>query len=273
LSATGLFDIRETAPAGLQDEVRKAAEAGAPRVLVSGGDGSIRSGAIALAGSGVELAILPAGTLNHFARDHGIPTDLKEAAAVASGSVVENTDAGFAGDSLFLNTSSIGAYVTFMGVRERIEPVLGYRVASLVALVRTFFFMRTMTVELEIEGKKRTYRSQLVFVGVGERELQMPTLGNRKPGGKRGLHVIIVSGRAKSRLLVLAWEAVTRGVKSAARAPELDSFLVDQCEITMRRSSTTVALDGEAERLSMPLKYRLEKDIIRIVRGPDNRTE
>jgi diacylglycerol kinase family enzyme len=264
LSAAGLFDIREIDPATIEDEVRKAVTAGAKRVLVSGGDGSIRAGATAVAGTDAELAVLPAGTLNHFARDHGIPTDLDEAAKVAGGSVVVAADAGYVGDKLFLNTSSIGAYVAFMRVRERLEPKLGYRIASMFALVRTFFYMRTATVVLEIEGERRTYSTQLVFIGVGERELQMPTLGNRKPGGKRGLHVIIVSGRAKTRLLALAFEAVTRGVKSAATTPELDSFIVDNCEITMHRGSATVALDGEAESLPMPLKYRLARDIIRI---------
>lgn len=272
LSATGLFDIREVDPAKLQGEVRKSIESGAKRVLVSGGDGSIRSGAAAVAGTDVELAVLPAGTLNHFARDHGIPVDLAEAARAAGGTIVEETDAGFVGDKLFLNTSSIGAYVTYMRVRERFERYLGYRIASLLALVRTFFHMRTMTVEVEVDGKARTYRTPLVFIGVGERELQMPTLGNRVAGGKRGLHVMVVRGRGKARLLLLAWEAVSRGVKSAARTPELDSFIVDRCVVSMLRSSATIALDGEAERLDTPLEYRLEKDILRVVVGasPEN---
>lgn len=265
LSVAGLFDIREMDPSTLRDEVRKAVDGGARRVLVSGGDGSIRSGAAAVAGTGVELAVLPAGTLNHFARDHGIPTDFGEAARVAAGDTVETADAGYVGDEIFLNTSSIGAYVSFMRIRERLEPRFGYRLASMIASIRTFFYMRTMTVDLEVEGKRQTYRTPIVFIGVDERELQMPKLGKRVEDGRRCLHVMVVSSRARARLLSLAWEAVRRGVDSAARMPELDTFMVDRCTISTRRRSVTIAVDGEELHVATPLEYRIEKDILRIV--------
>ena len=268
LEQTGSFDIREVDPAKLESDIRDAIKKGATRILVAGGDGSIRTGACAVRGSKTELAVLPAGTLNHFAKDHGIPVDLEQAAATACGEVTLAIDAGSVGDTIFLNTSSIGAYVTFMRTRERLEKRFGYRLATFIASIRTFLLMPTIAVELEIEGRSTVYRTPLVFIGVGERELQAPTLGNRVKDGKRGLHVIIVRGRRRTRLLVLAMAAIARGVESVARTPELDSFIVDHCKITMRRSRVTVALDGEAEPMSTPLQYRLERDILRVVSAP-----
>ena len=61
--------------------IEESAEAG--RVVVAGGDGTAASAAQALAGRDVELGLLPLGTLNHLARDLGIPTDLPAAAQVA----------------------------------------------------------------------------------------------------------------------------------------------------------------------------------------------
>jgi diacylglycerol kinase family enzyme len=267
LSAAGPFDIHEVPPPQLEEEIAAVVRDGATRILVAGGDGTVRTAAAAVAGTNVELAIFPGGTLNHFARDHGIPSEPDEAIATATSGEVVTADAAYVGDELFINTSSIGAYVTFMKVRERLERRLGYRLASLIASVRTFFYLRAYTLELEIDGKKQTYRSPMVFIGVGERELQMPTLGNRVEGGQRALHVIIVNGRFRARLLALAWEAVSRGIESAARSPHLDAFLVDKCTITMRRSSGTIAVDGEAVTAGSPLEYRFERDILRIVRG------
>jgi len=269
LEQTGSFDVREVDPEKLHDEIQDAIKAGATRVLVAGGDGSIRSGARAVLGSACELAVLPAGTLNHFARDHGIPVDLAEAAILAGGEVTIAIDAGRVGDTLFLNTSSIGAYVTFMRIRERLEKLLGYRLASFVAAVRTFIIMPTIAVELEVDGEARIYRSPLLFIGVGERELQAPAFGSRVPDGKRGLHVIVVRGRRKARLLTVALAALSRGVETSARTPDLDSFLVDRCTIRMRRSRVPVALDGEEEFMTLPLEYRLERDILRLVKGTD----
>jgi diacylglycerol kinase family enzyme len=140
-----------------------------------------------------------------------------------------------------------------------------------VAAIRTFVIMPTIAVELEVNGEAAIYRTPLVFVGVGERELQLPELGRRVENGQRGLHVIIVRGRRKARLLAVAMAAVSRGVKSAARAPELDSFIVERCTITMRRRVVYVALDGEEEIMTSPLEYRLERDILRVVSGGKTR--
>lgn len=68
-------------------------------------------------------------------------------------------------------------------------------------------------------------------------------------------------------MLSAALSAMARGVESVSRTPELDSFIVDRCTISMKRSSVSVALDGEAEVMTLPLEYRLERDIVRVVRG------
>jgi diacylglycerol kinase family enzyme len=267
LSVAGLFDIREVHPRDLADAITSSVRSGSTRIVVAGGDGTVRTAAGAVAGTAIELGIIPGGTLNHFARDQGIPSDLEEAARIAGGDTITEADAGYVGDEIFVNTSSIGAYVSFKRVRERLEPRLGYRLASLIASIRTFFYLRNLYLELDIDGKKQIYRTPMVFIGVGERELAMPTLGNRAKVGKRGLHVMIVRGRFKARLLALAWEAMRKGTESAARTPELDSFIVDSCTIRVRRPTVTVALDGETMLLDSPLEYRLERDILRIVRG------
>src|SRR5689334_8315035 len=66
--------------AGCAEKALQRAKDGAlDAVAAGGGDGTIRSVAGVLAGTGVPLGVLPLGTLNHFARDLGIPTDLDEA--------------------------------------------------------------------------------------------------------------------------------------------------------------------------------------------------
>lgn len=263
--ATGPFDVRETPPDQMGDKIAEAVKAGEKRILIAGGDGSIRTAVEAVAGTGVELAVLPAGTLNHFAKDHGIPIDLAEAAKVATSPDVQSVDVGRVGDSLFHGTSSIGAYVIFMRMRERLEPNFGYRISSFLAGIWTFIRMPSIAVELEVEGKKQIYRSPMVFVAVGERELKIPTLGGRVKGGKRGLHVMIVHGRRRARIFTLALDAFSRGVGEASRNPELDSFIVERCTIRMRRRHTRISFDGEGATVDTPLEYQLERDILQLV--------
>lgn len=265
LASSGRFDLHEVEPSKLESEIKQAVGAGAKRILIAGGDGSICAAAQVVTGSDVELAILPGGTLNHFAADHGIPPDPNEAVKVATGPKTTTVDVGFAGERAFLNTSSIGAYVTFVRMRDRLERRFGYRLASLIATSRIFARMPTVGVELEVGTEIKNYRTPLFFVGVGERELQLPHLGNRVKDGKRGLHIFVVDTRQRARLMVVAFEAVARGVEKVRRMPELDAFVVNKCKVDLRRPMSLVAFDGETQTMPTPLEYRIERDALRIV--------
>lgn len=265
--SAGPFDIHEVPPKELKDRISEAVQAGAPRILIAGGDGTIRTAVELVAGTGVEMAVLPAGTLNHFAKDHELPIDLEEAAGVAAIALSGPVDVGRVGEHLFHGTSSIGAYVMFMRMRERLEPRLGRKISTFIAGIVTFFRMPTIAVELDIDGAKKIYRTPLLFVAVGERELKLPTLGGRVKGGKRGLHVMVVHGRRKARIFVLALDAFSNGVREASKAPELDAFIVDRCTIRMRRRHTRISFDGEAQTIDTPLEYELERDILLLVGG------
>ena len=266
--ATAGFDLEAVRAQEIERTLKKSIDQGTKRILVAGGDGTIATAAALVSKSDIELAILPGGTLNHFARDHHIPTDLGKAALVASSGVVVGADIGYVNDCVFLNTSSIGAYVSFVRDREQYEKRVGYTIASAIAFVRTLTELRAFTVTLEVEGTRKTYRSSLVFIGVGERELQLPKLGSRVENGRRGLHVMIVRGRKRARLFAVALAGIAKGTKQAEKLPEFDEFIVDSCRIDLVRPSATIGLDGELKRLQTPLDYRIDRDALRLVVAP-----
>ncbi len=158
--------------------------------------------------------------------------------------------------------------MTFVRDRERFEKHVGYSIASFFAFVRTLSELRTFTVSFEVEGVKKTYRSSLVFIGVGERELKLPTLGARVKNGRRGLHVMIVRGRKRARLFAVGLAGIAKGTREAEKLPEFDEFIVDSCRIDLVRRHATIGLDGELKRMQTPLDYRLERDAIRLVVAP-----
>ena len=266
------FALTECDPGKMREQVTDALAAGAQRIVVSGGDGTIGTAAAAILDSNAksghsttELAVIPGGTLNHFAHDLGIPADIGSAIEASLGTNTVSVDAGRVNGRLFLNTSSTGAYVNFVRLRERLEPQLGYRIASVVALVRMFALLRSVRVEMEVDGEVRRYRSPLLFIGVGEREVQVPTLGKRVANGRHGLHVIVVRGGTRMRLVLVALAAVARGIHAASQSPHLDSFIVDRCTISMPRNRGNVAVDGELVPMTGALKYELVADALRVV--------
>jgi diacylglycerol kinase family enzyme len=265
LEEDGGFDVRLTRPGELPRLLAAAVEAGATRVLVAGGDGTIRLAAAALAGTPVGLAVLPAGTLNHFARGQGIPTDPSQALALARGGTVRPADVGYVNDRLFLNTSSIGAYVRFVRTRDRIERFTGYWAASFVAGLRVLGTLELIPVRLAAQGEARVYRTPLVFVGVGERSFTAPGLGQPLTGGARGLHVVLPRGRLEARPFARAYGRVARGLPVSPRSLGLDAAVVTGLRVDLPERYSRVALDGETEKIPTPLEYRFQSDALRVV--------
>ena len=267
LESSDAFEVHAVEPDAIASTIRDVVGEGAERILVSGGDGTIAAAATALLETPAELAILPGGTLNHFARDLGVSTAAESALELAVQGESRAVDVGLVNGRVFLNTSSVGAYVRFVRIRERLERRFGYRIASAIAALRILFQWGSFAVELEVDGEPRIYRTPLVFIGVGERDLQVPTLGDRVPNGRRGLHVMVVRGRSRARVFAIALAAVARGVDAVARTPELDAYLVDRCRISLRRP-TRVALDGEIESMQTRLEYELRRDALHVVCPP-----
>ena len=263
LRATGAFDVRAFGAAEIAEGVRRAIAQGASRVVVAGGDGTVAAAAAAVARTEVELAVIPGGTLNHFARDHGIPIDAAEACQVAMAGRVKRIDVGCVNGRLFLNTSSVGVYANYVRIRERHERRFGYWVASAWSMLRTFVRLQPFRVLFESDAVQRSYTTPLVFVAVGERELKLPRLGRPVDSGRRGLHVMVVRGRTRARLVAFCFAAAARGVRAVSRTPHLDSFVVQRCTIEQRHS--TVAVDGEVLTLTSPLEYELGAEAVRLV--------
>jgi diacylglycerol kinase family enzyme len=267
ITAAG-FELEAVPPKEMEKCLEKAIAEGTKRILVAGGDGTIATAAALVAKTKTELAILPGGTLNHFAKDHGIPTDLGKAVLVASDGPIVPADIGYVNDCVFLNTSSLGSYVTFVRERERLEKYFGYSIASVIAFAKMMGEIRTFSVTFEVEGQKKSYRASLVFIGVGERELKLPILGSRVKNGRRGLHVMVVQGRRRARLFALALAGITKGRHEAEKLPEFDEFLVDSCRIDLTRPTATIGLDGELKRFRAPLDYHIERDALQLVVAP-----
>jgi undecaprenyl-diphosphatase len=142
-------------PAALQKAAADAEVVGA-----AGGDGSANAAARVALERDLPLLVVPAGTLNHFARDLGLESVEDAAEAVAHGSVAE-VDVGCLGEHLFLNTASAGAYVDLVRVRERWEERLGKWPAFLLAVL--YVLLRRKPVEVELDGERM--RAWAVFFG------------------------------------------------------------------------------------------------------------
>ncbi len=265
LDADPRFELREATPEDLPARLKELADAQTACVAVAGGDGTLSLAAGALIHTETALVPLPGGTLNHFARALGVPTVPAEALAALADGPRTTVDVGVLNDSVFLNTSAVGAYVVFVRTRERFERFVGYHLASAAAAIDTFVRLPKVQVEIEVEGEARRCVTPLVFVGVGERELRAPKLGDRKDGGRRGLHVLIVRATTRWGLLRMAWRTLRNGVRPWAGEDELESYIVTQFRIAPHRGHLRASHDGEISRYDGPLQYRFDPDALTVI--------
>ncbi|MGY1749198.1 phosphatase PAP2 family protein [Modestobacter sp. SYSU DS0511] len=149
--------------AGVTELLGAAARSGRARALgVAGGDGSVAAAAAVALEHGLPLAVVPAGTLNHFARDLGVATAPEAADAVERGAAVE-VDVAEVNGVPFLNTASIGSYPELVRRRDRLAGRLGRWLALTVAAAQVL--RHGSPVELELGGRRVS--AWILFVGNG----------------------------------------------------------------------------------------------------------
>ena len=127
-------------------------------VMVGGGDGTISAAAARLKDTGKALAILPAGTMNLFARSLGIPLQLEEALAALAEGRMRDVDVASANGRVFVHQFSVGLHAKLIRLRERqtFRSRIGKIWASLRAGSTAFFRPPRMRMELDIDGTAST---------------------------------------------------------------------------------------------------------------------
>lgn len=137
---------------------------------VAGGDGSIAAVAAVAVEHGLPLAVLPTGTLNHFARDVGVESPAAAAAALATGNAVAVNLASVTVDGsqshALVNTASLGGYPDLVRLRERWRHRIGKWPAAALALIRILAAAKPLA--LEVDG--RPVAAWLLFIGNGPYE-------------------------------------------------------------------------------------------------------
>jgi diacylglycerol kinase family enzyme len=253
-------------------DLQKGAEAAMARaqrgeidaVVAGGGDGSIRTVASVLVGTTVPLGVLPLGTLNHFAKDLGLPLEIEEAAKIIATAQIRAIDVGEVNGTVFINNSSIGVYPSLVMKRERRQRTNGESkwVAAFLAAVQTLRRFPLHRLSILVNGEKDAVRTLCLFVGNNEYDLTLPNFGNRKTleGGELWLYVT----KQRSRL-ALIWLAFRSWLGLLNGARDFIAVRTNCAEITSRKRRLLVAIDGEVNVMHSPLLYQSRPKALRVL--------
>jgi YegS/Rv2252/BmrU family lipid kinase len=246
------------------DVARRALAERACAIVAGGGDGTVSTVASTVMGTSTALGVLPLGTLNHFARDAGIPTDLEAAVAAIAAGHTARVDTGEVNGRTFLNNASIGIYPDIVVEREHLRQ-LGHRkwVAFAIAAARVVRRYRRIAVRLTADGATTVTRTAFLVVGNNEYKVDGPTIGARVSLNSGRLYAYLaprVHARELPKLvaLALAGRARERRALESFSAPD---FQVD----TPGHRHNRVALDGEVIEMHGPLAFRSRPGSLRVI--------
>lgn len=238
---------------------RRAVAEGVESLVVVGGDGMVHIAVQALAGTEVNLGVIPAGTGNDVARYVGIPRNDPQAAAdVVVASHVRTIDLARAGSSYFVTVLATGFDSLVNERANRMRWPRGQMRYNLATLAELRVF-EPLPYTLEMDGEVRRLDAMLVAVGNG------PSFG----GGLRITHgaeiddgmldVVIIKPMSKPDLVRTYPKLYTGG---HTRHPQYEHHRVKT--VTVAAPGVVAYADGE--RLgALPLTVEVVPRALRIL--------
>ncbi|MFN2453736.1 MAG: diacylglycerol kinase family protein [Pyrinomonadaceae bacterium] len=248
----------------ITEAARQAVNEKAKIIVAGGGDGTINGVASVVVGTDITLGVLPLGTLNHFAKDLGIPLEVEDAVRnIIAGHVVE-VDVGEVNDRIFINNSSLGLYPQIVRHREEQQERLGrgkwpaFVWAALTVLRRYPF----LSVRLNADGEDFARRTPFVFIGNNEYQMESFNIGARECLNAGHLSLYVAHRTGRLGLLRLAFSAFFGRLR---QAKDFDAVCAKEIWIETRHRRLRVATDGEVTVMDTPLHYLVKAGALRVI--------
>ncbi len=239
-------------------------------LVAVGGDGTVNLAARLALGHGRSLGIIPAGTYNFTARNHGIPEDPDAALELLVNGTAHAVQTGLINERLFLVNAGVGLYAKLQQEREGFKRLLGrHRVVATIAAIATVLRPHR-NLQMRIVSDDRIIDTQAATFIVSNNRLQLELIGVRDV-------LAIGAGQLYGGLLrpigrFAMLQMMLRGSRGTVLdTPELDTLLLQSLRVFLpasRQRSASVSIDGERSRLPLPLQFQVNPATLMLIK-PD----
>ncbi|MFW2357512.1 diacylglycerol/lipid kinase family protein [Hydrogenophaga sp.] len=261
-------EVLFAAPGELARVAREAAAqvlADGSAVVAVGGDGTINTVAQAAHAAGCVMGVIPKGTFNYFAREHGAPFETPEALRWLLAAQPEPVQISAINEQVFLVNTSLGLYPDLLQDRETWKARFGRsRLVAFGAGMATLLrAQRRLKLSIEWAGQQREVRTLTLFVGNNRLQLEQLGLGNAEQpsegaAARSQITAVILKpiGTLAMLGLMLRGALGQLGEASGIERFACQSLVVKPSRLLGRRQ-VKVAFDGEVGWMRSPLTIRV----------------
>jgi diacylglycerol kinase family enzyme len=245
----------------------RAARSPADAVIAGGGDGTISGAAAALMGKDKALAVLPAGTMNLFARSLGIPLSLEPAVEAFANGRLLAVDIASANGRPFIHQFSVGMHAKMVDMRDSMEFASrwGKLRASVKAALATMLDPPSLRVSLTIgETELLTRTTGIGFTNNLFGEGHLP-YADQPDGGVLGIYVTIASERGQ---LLRFFLNMARGRWRDNPHVEIHETESAVLRILSRSGKRRCVIDGELVPLQRETHFEIHKRALKVLVPP-----
>ena len=247
-------------------EAQQAAREGGI-LVAAGGDGSINAAARAALAHRCPLGVIPQGTFNYLARDHGIPLEAQAAAQALLRARPRPVQVGMVNGEIFLVNASLGLYPQLLQDREAFKARLGRHrwVAMVSGLATVFQWHRHLVLDIELDGQRHARAASTLFVGNNRLQVEQVGLEDdvTAPMGCGRLAGVVIPPIGVAAMLGL----VLRGALGRlGDADAVESFSFHRLDVQVPgRRRVKIAFDGEVQRMAPPLRFSVAPEPLRLM--------
>ncbi|NVP54235.1 diacylglycerol/lipid kinase family protein [Mycoplana rhizolycopersici] len=233
-------------------------------MLAGGGDGTISAAAGIAWESGISLGVVPAGTMNLFARSLRIPLDIWQALDALADGTVADADIGSANGRAFVHQFSAGLHARM--VRLRNGMTYRSRAGKILANVRAaggvMLDPPEFEVEFDVDGVREHRRVSAINVSNNRFGNDALLYADSVTGGHLGFYVaqpLSTSGVAR-----LAYDILRGKLRENGDVTEMVGSAVDLHFPKMDRAVNCV-IDGELLPMSRDVSLRLHAGELKVI--------
>lgn len=262
------IDCRVVGGKHIGTHLRQAASAsGVDGLIAAGGDGTISAAAAAAYQSGLPLGVVPAGTMNLFARALQMPLALPEALAAIAGGRMGAVDIASANGRPFVHHFSVGIHARLvqvrdgMGYRSRVGKMLaGFRSVALAAVDPPNF-------EGELRTSGRLERRRVSGIAISNNPFGQGHIPHADALDE-GLLGVYVADPLSTTALVRLWSDVLLGrwhssaMVTQRTVPEITLFF------PRHRRGLRAVLDGELMKLDKTVTLQVHPGALKVFLPP-----